>query len=470
VIALAIRTALMQLIVLGGDIYLRRRLEPRDFGTFAIVQFALALFVHIGNVGLASALIRQHEEPDQRQLSSAWLFQILTSCVIALALWVAAPLMLAFWPDMSVTGVWVMRALCLNLVLSSVRLVPALLMERSLDFGRLAVLDVILNGTYYVTAVTLAALGYGVMSLAGAVVVQGACGVLGAFLMRPWRPSFALDFKLLRPIIQFGVQFQFKDVLGFLAGAIMPVYAGRVLGQQQLGLINWGQSTAYFPLKLVEIMARVSFPLYSRLRADPPALARSLERAVAVSAMGTLFFAGFGFGLGPNLIQVVYGEKWLPALPVFYIYLAGISVGFLHPIVAPALDALGRPHVNIWLMSSWTVAIAILVAITTPRWGMVGFAIGYCIPMVLGNMVVMVILKQLVPNAKLWPRTRAFLLGGLAVALFGRYLLAPWATHPMAFVISVVGCAGVFFGVVGLLDRSAINEIRLLVQRRTSRG
>ena len=35
----------MQLIVLGGDIYLRRRLEPADFGLYAIVQFALAIFM-----------------------------------------------------------------------------------------------------------------------------------------------------------------------------------------------------------------------------------------------------------------------------------------------------------------------------------------------------------------------------------------------------------------------------------------
>jgi PST family polysaccharide transporter len=465
-IALAIRGVLMQLTVLGGDVYLRRRLEPSDFGTFAIVQFSLALFLQLGNVGLGSALIRQHEEPSQRQLSSAYILQILVSLVITGILWFAAPLMLKFWPDMSPAGVWVMRALCINLLLSSLRLVPAMLMERGLEFGKLSILDVILNGTYYIAAIALAATGHGVMSLAGAAVTQGVCGVLGAFIMRPWRPSLVLDFSLIKPILRFGVQFQLKNVISFLVGAIAPIYAGRTLGQRQLGFINWGQSTAYFPLKLVEVMARVSFPLYSRLRADPPALARSLERAVVISAMGTLFFAGLGFGLGPNLIRVIYGEKWMPALPIFYIYLAGISIGFLHPLVAPALDALGRPGLNIRLMLSWTIATVILVAITTPLWGMVGFAIGYCIPMVTGNIVVMIILKRIVPNAKFWPRTRALILGGLAIALLGRFVLATWAVKPWSFTLSVLACVAVFFLVVGLLDRSAIDEIRTLIKRK----
>jgi PST family polysaccharide transporter len=465
-VALGIRTVLTQLTVLGGDVYLRRRLDPSDFGIFAIVQFALLLFMLIGDVGLASALIQQHEEPTQRQLSSAWALQMIVSAVLTSLLWIGAPRLVAFWPDMSPKSVWIFRALSIDLVLTSIRLVPALLMERSLEYGKLSTLDVILNGAYYLTAVGLASRGWGVMSLAAAVLVQGLCGVIGAFVMHPWVPSLVIDRADLRPIFRFGIQFQMKTIVGFLSGAIAPVYAGRTLGQTQLGFINWGQSTAFFPLKLVEIMSRVSFPLYSRLRSDPKAFGRSLERAVVVSAMGTLFFVGLAFGLGPSLVRVVYGEKWVPALPIFYIYAAGLSIGFLHPIVAPALDALGKPHVNVRLMIGWTVAMAVLVMLTTPIWGAVGFAIGACIPMVLGNFVVLMILKRLIPDARLWPRTRALLLGGLVVGIVGRFALCPWATSPLSFTLSVVASAAVFLMVVGIFDRSAIEEIAVLIGAR----
>lgn len=467
VIALAGRTVLMQLTMLGGDVYLRRKLEPADFGLYAIVQFALAVFMQFGDVGIASSMIRQHETPTRRQLSSAWTLQMLLGSVTTVVLWTGAPLLREFWPDMSPHGVWVLRALSVDILLSSARLIPSLLMERDLQFGKLSVLDVILNGAYYVAAIGLAATGHGVMSLAFAVVVRGTFGVIGAYALRPFRPSVVLDLELLRPIMRFGVRFQAKGLLGFLSGAIAPVYAGRTLGQSQLGFINLGQSTAFFPLRLVEVMARVSFPLFSRLQGEPTAFAKVLERGVVVSAMGTLFFVGLVVGLGPNLLNVVYGEKWLPALPLLYVYAGALSIGFLHPVVSPALDALGKVGLNLRLTIGWTTAIIVLVALLTPRWGSFGFAIGYCIPVVLGNCVVAVILKRLVPDARLWPRVRALIVGGCAIALVGRYLLAPFATAPMSFGASVLLNALIFLIIVGVLDRSAIDEMLSLVRRRS---
>src|SRR5262249_41649213 len=160
------------------------------------------------------------------------------------------------------------------------------------------------------------------------------------------------------------------------------------LGQGALGYINWAQATAYFPLRLVDVIGRVTFPLYSRLQGDQVTFGRSLERSVHVCAMGTLFFWGLGVGLGPNIVEVMYGDKWIPALPIFYVYVTGISIGFLSPLIAPALDALGKPQIMARLSIGWTVAICALVPFTTPlaaRMGLggtVGFAIGYCIPTV----------------------------------------------------------------------------------------
>jgi O-antigen/teichoic acid export membrane protein len=465
-LALGVRGVLMQLTVLGGDIYLRRRLEPSDFGIFAIVQFALALFMQFGDVGLASALIQQHEPPTKRQLASAWTLQMLVSLALTSALWLGAPLLLRFWSDMPPRSIWIFRALSINLLLTTLRLVPALLMERNLEYPKLSALDVILTGTYYIAAVTFASFGWGVMSLAAAILIQGACGVIGAYALKPWLPTPVLDRALLRPIVRYGVQFQMKNVVAFMSSAIAPVYAGRTLGQAQLGLINWGQSTAYFPLKLVEIMARISFPLYSRLRTDPEEFARSLERAVAVSAMGTLFFVGMGIGLGHCIVHVVYGDKWLPALPMFYVYAVGIAVGFIHPVVAPAIDALGKPQLNLRLMLGWTVAIGVLVSILTPRWGAFGFAIGYCVPMVIGNAIVIVVVRRLVPGLSLWPRVRALIVGSLSIALVGRFGLAPYVSGVLTFSAAVVTTALIFLAVVAALDRTVIREILALTRIR----
>jgi O-antigen/teichoic acid export membrane protein len=466
-IILVVRMVALQLMILGGDIYLRRLLEPADFGVFAIAQFALLFFVYFGDAGLGGALIQQKAEPSQVELSSIWCFQMLVSVALMVVVSLGAPYILRIWPDLPPNCVWLLRALSLDLVLTAARVVPTMLMERHLQYGRLSLLEVFLTVPFYGAAIILARMNLGVMALVGAVLVQGLFGVVGAYVMRPWKPSLVIDKTALRPILRFGAAYQVKNIIGFLCGAITPVYAGHALGQRQLGLIDWAQRTAYFPLRLVETMSRVSFPLFSRLQDDRQAIAVALERSIQICSMGTLFFVGLVFGMGPNIVGVVYTDKWLPALPLFYVYAAGIAFGFLTPLVAPLLDATGRPQVNARFSIGWTVAIALIVPFTTPRWGAVGFAIGYCVPMVIGNIGMIIVLKKLIPQARLWPRARASIAGGIAVASIGHYILAPWAQGPFAFVASVLLSAVVFLGIVLALDRSAVEDALTLVRRRS---
>jgi O-antigen/teichoic acid export membrane protein len=466
VIVLGARMVLLQFTVLGGDVYLRRRLDPSDFGLFAIVQFALSFFAYFGDAGLGGALIQKKDEPTQRELSSIWLMQVLLTSVVILVIWTGAPYIVRIWPDMKPEGVWVLRALSIDLLLTGLRSAPTLLMERHLQFGRLAVLEVALNLGFYATAVACAEAGLGVMSLVYAVLTQGAAGVVFAFAMRRWRPSLVLDREVLRPIMKFGIAYQTKNLINFAAGAIAPVYGGRALGQAGLGFVNWAQNTGYFSLKLVQIMSRVSFPLFSRLQGNQAAFARSLERSVQVCALGTLFFSGFGVALGPNLIVTVYTGKWLPALDLFYVYVTCIGIGFVSPLVSPALDAIGKPQIMARFSIGWTVAALVLVMFATPRWGALGFVVGACIPMVVGNGLLLYVVGREFPEASFWPRFRAAIAGGLTVGVLGKWLVAPWAWGPLKFTLGVLVLAVIFAAVVFALDRALLQDALQIIPKR----
>src|SRR4051794_31103425 len=72
VLILALRTVLVQIAVLGGQVALARLLDPRDFGVFAIVQFALSFFTFFGDAGLGASLIQKKIAPTHRELSSVF--------------------------------------------------------------------------------------------------------------------------------------------------------------------------------------------------------------------------------------------------------------------------------------------------------------------------------------------------------------------------------------------------------------
>src|SRR5262245_385047 len=95
---LILRTVLLQLTVLGGNVVLARALDPGHFGVFAIVQFALSFFAFFGDAGLGGALVQKKEEPSQRELSSVFCLQLLIVAVLMAAVFAFAAVLRDIWP------------------------------------------------------------------------------------------------------------------------------------------------------------------------------------------------------------------------------------------------------------------------------------------------------------------------------------------------------------------------------------
>jgi O-antigen/teichoic acid export membrane protein len=465
-VLLAGRTVLQQLTILVGTVYLARLLGPREFGAFWIVQFALSFFTIFGDAGLGAALIQKKDAATQEELSSVFWFQVLLGIFVALVVSSLAPWIVTFWADLPKGADQMLRALSLELLLTSLRVIPAILLERELLFGRLAVLDLVLTIAFYGSAVVLAHLGFGPYALVAGVLIQGVAGIVTAYSFRPWLPSFQFNTAILQPVLKFGVAFQVKYIIGFVNGAVMPLYAGRALGSYALGIVTWSQNTAFFPLRIVDILGRVNFPLLSRLQDDRQAFARSIERTMQVCATVTLLFVALFMGLGPAVVQVIYGDKWMPALPTLYVFAAAISVGFLVPIINGAIDAIGQPRVMMRLGVYW--AIINWIAVTTVmqfRNDALSFSLAYCVHILFGNLAAVFAIKKLLPSARLWPRLRAATVSAVAAAIVARWVLLPWTKGPITLTAAVLTSIAVFGGIVMLLDRSVLVEIRALVQK-----
>jgi teichuronic acid exporter len=467
--ALVSRTVAMQLVVLGGTVALTRLLGPREFGIFAIVRAALAVLVFFGDTGVGGALVRQKEEPSERQLSSLFHFQLAVAVAIMALIVALAGLLPAIWPDLPASAPLLLRVLAIDVVLVCLRITPLLLLERRLEFGKLAAIEVAGSMTFYGAAVALAASGFGVWALAAGVLAQGLLVTLVVFALSPWRPRLVFGWSTLRPMMRFGIAQQSRNLIGLINGSLTPFYGGRALGTTAVGYVNWAQETAYFPLRLVEILARVGFPLFARLQHDRALLSESLGRTVQLSAFFTFAWVGLCLGLGEQLTLVVFTAKWLPAVPILIVFAAAIAIGFLSPLVAVALDAIGRPGIFARAALGWTILNWIVVPIATVRWQTLGFAIGYAVHVVVGNIVIASVAHRFFPEARLWSRVRAPLAAGAAVALVGRLVLAPRVTGLWSFGLSVAAMAVLYIVITGVMDGRALLRALSVVPRAVER-
>ncbi len=360
------RQAAVRAMNFGANVLLARLLVPDVFGVYAIVLFVVQFLSTFGDVGIGAALIQKKEEVTEEELSSVfWLQQALAWSVV-LAAWLLAPLAGLLYPSLPPFAAWLVRAMAVSFALASLKTVPAILMERRLDFGRIAAVDIAETAAFYGTAVPLALAGAGVWSFIAAALLRSACGVLMIYSMADWRPSRPFSASAAGGLVRFGLPYQGNTVLSFVKDAVTPLFVGVYCGAQAVGLLNWARTFAFAPLMLSEAFGRVAFPAFSRIQGDRPLLARAVERSMRAMTLLLFPVTALMAALGPELVHALFTDKWRPGLRAFYFYCASpMMAGIALPMYS-AILALGRSGIVLKMMLTllaleWGLGVPLVV-------------------------------------------------------------------------------------------------------------
>lgn len=439
------RQLILQVLTFAGGILLARRLDPAEFGLYAIATFLVSAFALVGDFGLVPSLIQRRETITDRDLQVGFtLQQILISIVVA-ALFVGAPWLAALYPEAPPGTAWLVRALAFSLYLTSLRSMSVLQLERELQYGRLAGIEVVETLSFQSIAVILAIGGYGVWSFAWAALARGLIGAILVFLVAPWKVRFAFDNQIALRMIRFGIPFQAQSVVNQVSGWVTPLLVGTLIGPRAVGFLTWASSNGKKPLSLVDNVTRVAFPHFSRIQDDGAEVERTLGRYLTYLLLPAgLWFATLATA-GSIIVEWVYTAKWSPAVPALILYAAALPFDVTGWLVAVALNGTGRVAYTTKIAATRTVAQLVLSIPLTIQFGFNGVPLA----MLLGSMVsVPWILRGLGPGAATrtlrtavwiaWP-TAISVVVGIVVTI----LLGDGGTHAM---LAVAAIAGAFLG------------------------
>lgn len=372
--ALAVRQVLVQGLNVLGGVLLARLLTPAEFGLYAIVTFLLAFLVAFGGTGLAASLIRQPSEPDDLDYSSVYAVQQIVVITLVLALWITAPWIARAY-RLPLDDAWIFRLVALSLLATSFMVIPQVRLERHLAFDKLALVEVTQALVYNATAVFLAWRGLGPLSFAIALLLRSTTGAIMASWVSPWKLGWRLDWGRARKHLGFGLFIQGGQVVSLIKDSITPVFVGIYLGAEAVGHINWAQMVANYTVMALMVFQRLYMPVFARLQHDRVLLARSVEQVLLVTNALTAPISILTLVLIEPITRLIFGEKWLVAIPIFYLLsFANLLVATSTPL-AGLLNALGKSRTTfvftcVWALLTWLLGFPLISLL-----GALGFAL-----------------------------------------------------------------------------------------------
>lgn len=371
-------------------IVMARLLVPEDFGLVASVSPIVAFVGLFQNLGLQQAVI-QRKEITQRQLNQVFWVTVLVGVVSTLAILALSPAVAAFYGDGRMVLITI--AAGLPLLLGSVSALPLSLMNRNLQFGRLALNDILMALTSFLSAAAAAYAGFGYWSLligSAASTLVSMLAAWNAVRWKPDRPAWRLDGDIL----SFGANLTGFNLVNFFARNLDNILIGRFSGPVELGYYDRGYKLLLFPLQNInQPLTRVMVPLLSRIQDDKARFRDIYLRtnwmlaAITIPGIAALVCSSH------QVIALLFGERWLPVAPIFFwLGLAGI----VQPVSSTTgwiFVCQGRTR-TMFRWGIYSAGTTVLSFFAGLHWGAAGVAAAYAISGYVLRVPVLAVLVQ----------------------------------------------------------------------------
>lgn len=435
-------------VTAAGGILLARLLTPEIFGLYAILAFAIGVGVALSDLGLGAALIQRPDLDPRAMLGTAFTLSLGLAVALALAIVVLAPF-LARWLAATTDVTAPLRCLAPLVVLASLRMPAAVLLERRLAYLPLTIADTADTLIFFAVAVAAAAAGAGLWSFVlGALAARAAnVGILWVVTRPTPRPGWS--WREFAPALKFGILFQGSALVTLARDAALPTVVAAWSGVAAVGLLNWAATLALQPLQIVTIAGKVLFPALSRLQGDAPrfaeAIGRALNRVATILYPAALLLLA---GADP-IVRLVYGEAWAAGVPAVRLFSVAALLGGTSTVFVHGLYGLGRADLVFRLNVLWTLLVWGLTLLLVPWIGFLGFAVAsVCVAFT--GILPAALLRGLVP-VRILSAVRVPLAASLASGLVLAALSGLWIQDVPSLLIGGGLSLAAYVGLVLLL-------------------
>jgi O-antigen/teichoic acid export membrane protein len=300
-----------------GVVVLARLLTPDDYGLIGMVTVVVGFAELFKDCGLSMATI-QKDRISHEQISTLFWINILISVFLGICILTISPLIAAFYrrPELKA----VTAALSLSFIISGLMIQHQALLRRHMQFGSLAIIQIISQIITIAVTILLAFLGWRYWALVGGTLAASLSGTLMTLFFCPWIPGRMQKGTGVREMLKFGSHLTGFNFVNYFARNADNVLIGRYIGADALGFYSKAYQLFMMPITQVRWpIVNVVMPVFSSLKGQPERYAKYYQRLVDIMVSVTVPLTIYCVIEADFVILSLLGKQWQAAVPVFRI-------------------------------------------------------------------------------------------------------------------------------------------------------
>ena len=365
------------LIGFVSGIILARLLTPYDYGLIGMLAIFMVLAESFIDSGFGTALI-QKKRPTQTDYSTIFFWNLGMAVVMYAILFAAAPAIARFYGIPLLSKV--LRVQGLVLFIYAMNIIQRNQLKKQLNFKLLALVSVGTALIALIITVWLAYRGYGVWALVVQHLVVAAIPSLVFWFYVKWRPSLVFSVQSFKELFSFGFYMFLTHLFNHFSSQIHGLLIGKIYNPSTMGYYTKAADTEYLAATSIsKVMTQVTYPLYSEVQDDPPALQNMVKRLTTSIAFVTFPMMFLLLLCAKPIFILLYSERWMASIPYFQVLcLAGLA-SCLHSAQLQSVAAIGKSKVMfLGMVIKRCVGLTVIIG-GLFFFGMKGFMAGWVI-------------------------------------------------------------------------------------------
>jgi O-antigen/teichoic acid export membrane protein len=258
----------------GAILVVLRFLTKEQVGAASLVVAFGAVIEAFDGLGTSTALV-QSPSLSRLQLDSLFWVIVAAACAVAGLTLLLAPYIASLYGIAGVGAYFLAIAIKQPLVGAAV--IPLAMMNRELQYERIAIVNV---GTTFAAALTRLALavgGAGAWAIVIAYTASGFFTLLGASLLSPFRPRLKISWAAIAPLLKFGTRATFSGLCEQMINNVHHLLVGWFYGAAALAEFRVAFDFAMEPANAAgTLINRTALPVFAKVSAVHEHLKQSL--------------------------------------------------------------------------------------------------------------------------------------------------------------------------------------------------